>query len=1802
MRAPNRRVILKPPGVARELLTLLGEGLAEAVQRQRGIASKCPSILRFTSALQEDGQSFHVEHEPASAVVTAATLFDPTQPVANADELVAWAVALFDALRTDPDDDPGRPWIHGGISAGVLLVTSEGERKITDFGFAPAICRALGVEAYQNIALACDPGDSSNPIGTGVWEVLPPDEFDREDRLCPFIDPQKYGTGDLGTFEHGSDVFAAACLLHLFAEHTHPYLTDSDAHRMAEMSEYMAALNYSGARRRELRESPSAQVKSWCDIVARALSRLPRHRPTAAEALDKLPAPDPAEAERRRRSTLEERLAVAEARLDELAPGASGWKEVRQAAEGILEGGDAGGVLEVRARALLAQASAAAVLARAAKQLQQGGWLRAKEHLAELGPRPTLPKNLSDRLVRIEEEANRWLGVQKELADIQAGLERRSPQTADAKADLASLEELSKRLAEFAPDKEWPAALSAGRDVLLHEIDQARQSARRDLEKARAEIAADHAAAAAWFEGVERDLRDERWSDLEHALASGPELTHWPPEIAARVEAARTALRDHVALEERVRAARIWIDKANATLEAERWEDAPEALSAAPAPGSLPTDLEHEVRTLAAALREALNLREDRRRAQDWLERLRAAGDREDWSGVDRLVANRPAIQHWPAEILAAEQQLRARIDQQLEAIQQERLRIETDHRRAEAWLGEARGATQSGAWDQALRILGHRPQLTHWPEGIDGAAAELVATCAHRLEEDRVRLHEERAKQAREAAGSFLREQAGVALGALLSPELLQVTAEEPGFLDEQQFDSGEITLHVQVRGAKKAAPDLVLAFSFEGEQITVADPQGRARKLLVEHLTNLVTATQKARMEQIQEQLRRGPFPRMTLSWTLDQPTARLPIRARLAEIDGEGDVTEAELCWSPAELKWTGGRGALLVRAAELIAHAARTALTADAHRASTELERYLPHCSAEVTDVGLKELGDLGAPVRVTGRITLSGTGDDARHVIAESGGSCRNLEDISFELEPRRTTDRLHQVLIGVQQSARSALLQTAIDRGSAAGFRVRSDALPATIDRPIDETRVAITVGRAGRTELHARWDPGSLSFVPGGDWEAALDEAITAARARKGRPRLMLPLGLTAAAVVGLAVVGYSVWSKSPAPDPRRPSPGSSGPATPVVDPGTSPEPAPPGPAPPGPAPEAYAAAEAWLQETERAVREEGWADVDERLKQQPDLVGNLPELAARAETVRQAFQQHLDLQRINDVRSWILSANQALQGESAAAIRQVQRNLPTLDGLPTDLAQEVRSLSDELDEALLEFELQRRTDTVLDVVKRRLPDSHWLRQAAPNAQFVKGKRVDDRWLVVVGAAPWADSSTDPSTLPPGDQLVLTVDLNQIDPNESTPPAGPNWLARPNYWPLIEFYHDRQARLPALIRGAQPPNRQRPDANWKHLAIHIIPTDQPPTLTRDPDPELQLVVTRQWVAVEEGIRSLLDPAALHEELAERIDPNNELPPEETATLTVVEPDQVVPVGVPLQGFFERLDGQRSLFGELDRALGELARRHRTEEELLGALGGQRSLAFDPNEQEHVLQLLRSIWTAKGTASQVADLVELGRELDARLPRAPNKKPGVPPTVLVEYFCGPRSTFALICSIAASPDGTRGIVEGPKLLLLGETSRLLPIASGADAGGAPGDDLGEILIGKVLRDSVPQALGPYSALLQDPPFQGRLGVVLALDERIGLAAEPPEALRFDAPIDSRIEPLDVSATEHRFERVRWHMLRELSGSPSDPDPWKGEYWLVRSLAQPASTWSGTVAEDRRAAWTVIEAAMPSAGD
>jgi hypothetical protein len=548
-----RRLILKPPGAASDRLSRLAGALAEATSVQNRLAARSPYVLRFSGPLQEDDQAFFIAHEPATAW-TPCDLFSTAAPTAAFDQLFQATAALLDALATAHSAAADRPVVHGGLCPGVVLAGEDGLIKLTDFGFAPAICKALGIDSYLNLAVG------PHASASGAWEVLDSGVIDRDDRLCAFVDPDKYGQDALATFEPGSDIISAGFLLRLLAEHRHPYLFyEPDAHRVVDMAQMMSFGVPIPFKRKDLCEAASPEVRTWCELVMTMLARLPSERPSASELVgrfqslagpridltlmkaqrwvEQLEAMLAAETWRELQSALRDRPDLGRAAVPAANRRAADatWPPELLARVAAVEQRVQGFLAEEARRAAIAvqHRTAEEWLARLQNAVQAGDWDAAQQ---VLGAKPQLEHWPEQTLEKTESLAARIAQAQgqKRAADWHAELQ--------ATFQSENWPAVGKLLTERPPSEH------CSQQILdyLATVEAAHARRLEEQERERRRIASEHSQVRGWLERARALAANRQWAEAIDCLGEPPQVEHWPDGSRQEADRLREDCRSHL--------------------------------------------------------------------------------------------------------------------------------------------------------------------------------------------------------------------------------------------------------------------------------------------------------------------------------------------------------------------------------------------------------------------------------------------------------------------------------------------------------------------------------------------------------------------------------------------------------------------------------------------------------------------------------------------------------------------------------------------------------------------------------------------------------------------------------------------------------------------------------------------------------------------------------------------------------------------------------------------------------------------------------------------------------------------------------------------------------------------------------------------------------------------------------------------------------------------------------------------------------------------------------------------------------
>ena len=570
-----RRLILRPPTATPAQWSKLHDALVEATELQNRLALRSEHVLLFVGPLREDARGFCIEHEPAQPL-SPSQLFDRQTPGATAQQVLASALALSDVLSNTHTRSGARLVLHGGLCPGVLLISPEGKLMVSDFGFAPSICRTLGVESYVNLSIG------PRVDASGAWEVLDADIDNRDDRICAFIDPDKYGQGSLTTFEAGSDVIAAGILLYLFAEHVHPYLSFvPNAHRVVDIAQMMGSEVPIPFRRKDLRESDDLAIATCCALITAMLSLSPFDRPTASTLAKKLepfkpPLPE-IEAWLTHLEELLQRKAWDEVEIALASPACAlpmeKWSPPQRARRASVE-------TELKRQRTMAEIQADyrqadEWLVRMEEGVRTGHWDEAQRILDDKPPVEHWPDTTTTRLAAVTtaleeherrcQEARDWLAALQTSFDLQDWcavgqlLEEQPAADALTPEQVASVSAKARAYRQQGSAQTWCAELRQAYELqrwpeVGHLLEE--RPDRKDLSPEEAafisvagagqveylrKLAEDEAAngkivrqqdeSRSWLEQAETAARMGHWVTALDVLAQPPRLEHWAPDV-----------------------------------------------------------------------------------------------------------------------------------------------------------------------------------------------------------------------------------------------------------------------------------------------------------------------------------------------------------------------------------------------------------------------------------------------------------------------------------------------------------------------------------------------------------------------------------------------------------------------------------------------------------------------------------------------------------------------------------------------------------------------------------------------------------------------------------------------------------------------------------------------------------------------------------------------------------------------------------------------------------------------------------------------------------------------------------------------------------------------------------------------------------------------------------------------------------------------------------------------------------------------------------------------------------------------
>ncbi len=1153
-----RRVIRRPADAGDSDWEKLGEALTAAVERQDQIASQTTHVLQFHGGLQQlpDGSGFYVEHEPAKAMAIGG-LFDQSAPAMRESELLRVTVAMFDALRVAHACEGQRPIVHGAVCPRVLLFAPDGTAKITDFAFASAFCSVFGTEAYVNLAVNPVEAGPGEVQVTGMWEVLSRDEYERDGRICAFIDPEKYGTESLHAFEPASDVISAAFVLHFLAEHKHPYLPDEpDAHRMVETSELMAMFPYNGARRQDLRESKDPGVQRWCELIAQALARLPRARPSASAVVEALSEHVSGDATA---DNLRSQLETVETLARE-----GDWDKVSQAARSLAENPNTPADVLQRANTLAAHAEASTLLAQAEQALVGGDWPTAAEPVERVLSTPGVSAELATRARGMRERVRSSLATTRMLDEVERQIEQD-----EGSAPYETVELMQTLLDRLGDCQAEPDLLEPVRNRVATVSQSVSNRLEQALPAAQAAMEVDRAAAEKWMKETESALTGARWESLENLLDNRPELRHWPEDIAARADDARRKLDEHRAELETLKAietdrsaAELWANQLRLAVDAQNWERAEQLLEDRPKLTHWPDGIVADVDRLTERVEAARQKRTEEKHARQWCLQIRQAAESEDVSGGAELLSQRPNLELLPAKLLKETAQYEKQLQESIAAAERERAQEEEDRRQLDAWLGRADLAGKNGQWEEAVRILDEPPQIETIPGEIQDRATKLRQLGLAKIEEksrDHLRLKREAVET---LARGFVREVLAKQFPALIHPDALEVQLDTEETNADRGTDEWRVTVCPRPERAleqtpEKAPAEAAIGFHFrvDGESRRILDEDGALRGQLRNELNDWLTGMQRAGVTALGDCLRAGLFPQADLAVVPGEPVVTLPATARLLGTQSSAGFVETEITWNAAELGWAYSDPAEFVRQAlQIAATAVGKELEQRLLAGADELKEYRPVLLVVADLPPAPDTDTLPQELRLEGRVAIRAGGPVSSQTLQKFPVTCAQVGQATWNVDLSSAAKKLRKIILEAQRGYWAALKSEIQVRAKQTRAKAKLTVLPKRIDEPVEEIRFRLAVRGQDPLELDCVWDLERFSFVRPSRWDDALAEAlgesddrprhegqdddalVAAVRAGAGRQRNAMALAGSVVAVAA-AIVVWATWPHNTEP-----------------------------------------------------------------------------------------------------------------------------------------------------------------------------------------------------------------------------------------------------------------------------------------------------------------------------------------------------------------------------------------------------------------------------------------------------------------------------------------------------------------------------------------------------------------------------------------------------------------------------------------------------------------------------------------
>ncbi len=1152
----HRRLFLKPPGANPNKIAQLKTQLANAIDIQKALACQSVNILPPLTDLEETRRTFTIEYAPAHPINTTA-LFNPNTPPPDNNALFNATATAFDALRTAHAPPTGKPVVHGGICPGTLLLDDNDNLLITDFGWAQAICKTLGPTAYLNLAIGYDP--DHNAV---VWQILDNATADRDDRICGFIDPQKYGSRQITTFEPTSDIIAAAFVLHLVAEHQHPFFpNDPDAHRLAATAEFLGMRQYDNQRRDDLANATDERINTWSKTIANCLERTPRNRPTATDAHAALTSAaisttEPSDRLNQTLQSLESKITTP----DPNTPPHLNWPQ----ADNIARHDNATPEITQRAQEVLQTSQTSYLLNKTQSCLNSDDWSRARTPIEASLQTQTLPPESRQQAEQFNKILQTSLETSAAIAQITSDIQKFND--ADPVATVEFLDDIQSRVANLAAAETCAATSDQIRE--LHEnLELTLESLAEFAEQLVAEKEADEKTTTNWLTSIEDAVQNEKWESAESLLADQPTIRHWPEGALEKRNALQKQCDEH-RIEERAQAAitadheaaQRWFEKLSNAATAENWVEAAIALDEKPTLTHWPAELQPQIETLEKTVTVEKQRLEEHELARQWCSQVLAAVENEDWSHAVEVYAQRPVLEHWPADVVEKEDGFKAVIAENQETLELEQRITAEHHRQANEWLARAEEEFRNQKWQKLRDTLNQPPKIDRWPDGVKDRATKLDSICQVELTEHVLRKLGERTRAVTLLAEGFVRDCAREKYATFIDPSTINATIDNELFTSTVSGADGHAHLTVTLQPADRDPVEVLsteLDFALDVDKPHVFDDGNRLRQSVQTSLHNTLLDLQQRRPIDIQENLRRGLFPDTDLQF--DTPKLREHVEADMilvsstnapvsstdtpvSSIDTRVSSTHTPvslnvaLVWHPGELRWVfADRTRALRRICDVVADAVIGPLRSRLLDAVPALRPYDDILNVDAAPPTTLNEWKLDQPLTLAARLSLRPDGKNESVDLFAFPLQCKQLGRIELDIELIDAESALERILVEAQKSSQTQMIGELRTRLTRDGIKPTVTSTPAKISKPTDNLSYRIELKHRRPITLSASWQATSFTYQLADGWRDDVDRLAGAPNAGERFRAVLVPLIVGFVSIATLGGGGYYYYINRP-------------------------------------------------------------------------------------------------------------------------------------------------------------------------------------------------------------------------------------------------------------------------------------------------------------------------------------------------------------------------------------------------------------------------------------------------------------------------------------------------------------------------------------------------------------------------------------------------------------------------------------------------------------------------------------------